>query len=86
MHNSCVSNNYNFLLSLIAASKQIITELNKREKLIHEENYDIWNQKFPLILQDMEVAEVITHVVPTPTPNIVAISSQHRSDPEAYIA
>ena len=60
--------------------------MNKGEKLVGKENYDIWHRKVQLILQDMEVAEAITHVVQPPAPNAAGNSTQHRRDLEAYTA
>ena len=44
----------------MAASKNIIADLNKGDKL-DGDNYDIWHRKVQFILEEQELTEVLTH-------------------------
>lgn len=41
-------------------TKQIITNLNKGEKL-NSQNYDIWHHKVVFVLEDQEVIKALNH-------------------------
>ena len=62
------------------ATKQIIADFNKGEKL-NGENYDIWHRKVVFILEDQEVSEALHHTMIEP-PN--GNTTQHRRDIQAW--
>ncbi|KAH0729743.1 hypothetical protein KY290_000871 [Solanum tuberosum] len=64
------------------ASKSIIDDLNKGEKL-NGDNYDIWSRKIWYVLEEQTALEGINHVLNEPEEGN---SSQHRRDLEAYKA
>ena len=62
------------------ASKSIITDLNKEEKL-DDDKYDIYHRKIQYILDEQEVLETLTQEMTAPKDDNTA---QHRGDQEAY--
>ena len=62
------------------ASKSIIANLNKGEKL-DGDNYDIWHRKIRYILNEQEVLETITQSLTTPQHGD---TPQHQRDLNAY--
>ena len=62
------------------ASKSIITDLNKEEKL-DDDKYDIYHRKIQYILDEQEVLETLTQEMTAPEDGNTA---QHRHDQEAY--
>ena len=62
------------------ATKSIIAELNKGEKL-NGDNYKIWSMKIQYVLEEQEVLECLKLVMHEPE---VGTSAQHRRDREAY--
>ena len=66
----------------MAASKNIIADLNKGDKL-DDDNYDIWHRKVQFILEEQELTEVLTHQMVDPGEGTTA---QARRDQEAYRA
>ena len=62
------------------ASKTIIVDLNKGEKL-DGENYDIWHPKIQYILNEQEVLETLTQEMIAPEDGN---TTQHHHDREAY--
>ena len=67
---------------MATASKNIVTELNKGEKL-NRDNYEIWSLKIQYVLEEQEALEVLNHVLDKPEDGITA---QHHRDREAYEA
>lgn len=65
---------------MVSASKTIVVDLNKSEKL-NGGNYDIWNQKVQYILKEQEVRETLNYIMVEPEQGN---SAQHRRDQEAY--
>ncbi|KAM7465477.1 hypothetical protein LguiB_013039 [Lonicera macranthoides] len=63
------------------ASKSIVADLNKGEKL-DGDNYDIWHRKIQYLLDEQEVLETLTQSL-TPPPED-GNGAQHRRDQEAY--
>jgi len=47
------------------ASKSIVADLNKGEKL-DGENYDIWHRKIRYVLYEQEVLETLSHSLAEP--------------------
>ena len=64
------------------ASKSIVADLNKGEKL-NGDNFDIWHRKVQYILEEQEVLETLNNVMNEPENGATA---QHRRDQEAYVA
>jgi transposase InsO family protein len=62
------------------ASKSIIADLNKGEKL-DGDNYDIWHRKIRYVLNEQEVLETITQSMTAPQQGD---TPQHQRDLEAY--
>ena len=69
-------------LDLQIASKNIIADLNKGEKL-NNENYNIWSFKIRYVLEEQEFLEVVNHVLAYPDEDTL---TQHRRATEAYQA
>ena len=65
-----------------SACKNIITELNRGEKL-EGDNYDIWYRKVQYVLEEQEVKETLFHLMEEPEQGTTA---QHKRDQEAYNA
>ena len=64
------------------ASKNIITDLNKGEKL-DGDNYNIWQTKIQYVLEEQEALEVIHHIMThLGDRNLI----QNRRNQEAYRA
>lgn len=61
------------------ASKTIIVELNKDEKL-NGDNYDIWHCMFQYILEEQDVLETLNHVMIEPTSE-----DTHQHEREIYL-
>ena len=64
------------------ASKNIVAELNKGEKL-NGDNYEIWSMKIQYVLEEQEALETLNTVLIEPEAGNTA---QHRRDQEAYNA
>ncbi|GAV60284.1 UBN2_3 domain-containing protein [Cephalotus follicularis] len=64
------------------ASKNIIADLNKREKLT-DTNYDIWHKKMKFLLNEQELYEHLTTTMTKPPKGSTA---QHRRDLEVFEA
>ena len=62
------------------ASKSIVADLNKGEKL-DGENYDIWHRKIQYVLDEQEVLEALSHSLTEPGEGT---SEQHKIDQLAY--
>ena len=63
------------------ASKNIIVDLNKGEKL-DSDNYDIWHRKVQYLLDEQEVLKTLRQSMDTPLEE--GSGSQHRHDNETY--
>ena len=68
--------------TMSSASKNIIAELNKGEKL-NGDNYEIWSMKIQYVLEEQEALEVLNIVLDEPEAGNTA---QHKRDREAYEA
>ncbi len=64
------------------ATKNIVAELNKGEKL-NGDNYKIWSIKIQYVLEEQEALEVLSLVMEVPKEGNTA---QHRQGHEAYEA
>ena len=62
------------------ASKGIVADLNKREKL-DGDNYDIWHRKIKYVLNEQEVFETLTHSLSAPEQGD---TEQHTRDLAAF--
>ena len=62
------------------ASKSIVADLNKGEKL-DGENYNIWHYKIQYVLNDQEVLETLTHSLSKPDEGS---TKQHQRDLATY--
>ncbi|KAG5548704.1 hypothetical protein RHGRI_014154 [Rhododendron griersonianum] len=62
------------------ASKNIIADLNKGEKL-NGTNYDIWHRKVQYLLNEQELLDHLTNVL---TPPEEGTTAQHRRDEQTY--
>ena len=62
------------------ASKSIIADLNKGEKL-DGDNYDIWHRKIQYVLDEQEVLETLTQSLDKPEDGD---TEQHQHDLTAY--
>ena len=62
------------------ASKNIIAELNKGDKL-NENNYDIWHKKVQYLLNEQELLDHLTNIMATPEARNMA---QYRCYQDAY--
>ena len=67
---------------MASATKNIIAELNKGEKL-NGDNYEIWSMKIQYVLEEQEVLETLKMSMDEPEQGTTA---QHRQDREAYEA
>ena len=67
---------------MATASKNIIAELNKGEKL-NGDNYEIQSLKIQYVLEEQKDLKVLNHVLDKPKDGTTA---QHRRDREAYEA
>ena len=47
---------------MLTTTKNIITELNKDEKL-NDDNYEVWHRKVQYILVKQEALETLNHVM-----------------------
>ena len=65
-----------------SASKNIIVELNKGEKL-NGDNHEIWSMKIQYVLEEQEALEALNIVLDEPEAGNTA---QHKRDREAYEA
>lgn len=63
-----------------SASKNIVAELNKGDKL-NGDNYQLWAMKIQYVLEEQEVLETLTNVMVEPEAGNTA---QHKRDREAY--
>ena len=71
-----------YFIKMASASKNIVAELNKGEKL-NGDNFEIWSMKIQYVLEEQEVLEVLTMSMDEPEEGTTA---QHRRDREAYEA
>lgn len=62
------------------ASKNIIADLNKGEKL-NGTNYDIWHRKVQYLLNEQALPDHLTNIMAPPETETTA---QHRHDQQAY--
>ena len=62
------------------ASKGIVADLNKEEKL-DGENYNIWHYKIQYMLNEQEVLKTLTHSLSKPDEGSI---EQHQRDLAAY--
>ena len=62
------------------ASKSIVADLNKGEKL-DSENYNIWHRKIQYVLNEQEVLETLTYSLSKPDEGS---TEQHQRDLAAY--
>ena len=67
---------------MASATKNIIAELNKGEKL-NGDNYETWSIKIQYVLEEQEVFETLKMSMDEPEQGTIA---QHRRDREAYEA
>ncbi|MDD0298939.1 DUF4219 domain-containing protein [Shigella flexneri] len=68
------------------ASKNIIAELNKGEKL-NGDNYNIWHLKIQYVLEEQEALEAINNVMEEPKVGEENVNNvQHRRDMAAFNA
>ncbi|XP_024036182.1 uncharacterized protein LOC112096753 [Citrus clementina] len=67
---------------MVSASKNIVVELNKGEKL-NDDNYNIWHRKILYILEEQETLEALNNTLAEPEQGSTA---QHMRDLEAYQA
>ena len=65
---------------MTSASKNIVAELNKGEKL-NGDNYDIWHRKIQYILEEQKTLEALNNTLAEPEQSNTA---QHKRDLEAY--
>ena len=65
---------------MATASKNIVAELNKGEKL-NGDNYEIWSLKIQYVMKEQEALEVLNHVLDEPEDGT---TTQHRRNREAY--
>jgi hypothetical protein len=65
-----------------SASKNIVADLNKGEKL-NGDNYEIWRTKIQFVLEEQEVLEALNQTMVEPEDGNTA---QHRRDRDAYAA
>ena len=66
---------------MATASKTIVAELNKDEKL-NDGNYDIWHCKIQYILEEQEVIDTLNQFMDE---SEQGNSAQHRRDHETYL-
>ena len=76
----CVCNDPFVKFCIEMASKGIVTDLNKGEKL-DGENYNIWHRKILYVLNEQEVLETLTHSLSKPDEGS---TEQHQHDLAAY--
>ncbi|KAK9122763.1 hypothetical protein Sjap_012365 [Stephania japonica] len=67
---------------MASASKNIVAELNKGEKL-NGDNYEIWSLKIQYVLEEQEALEVLNNILTEPEDGNTV---QHRRDREAFEA
>jgi len=65
---------------MASASRNIVAELNKGEKL-NGENYEIWAMKIQYVLEEQEVLTVLDHILTEPEKGT---TDKHISDSAAY--
>ena len=65
-----------------SASKNIVAELNKGQKL-NGDNFKIWSIKIQYILEEQEVLETLKNVLVEPE---AGNTTQHKRDKESYDA
>ena len=68
--------------TMSSASKNIIAELNKGEKL-NGDNYEIWSMKIQYVLEEQEALEALNIVLDEPE---IGNTAQNKRDREAYEA
>lgn len=56
---------FNLRLSVTMASKQLVADVNKGEKL-DGDNFDIWHRKIRYVLDEQEVNETLNQVMEQP--------------------
>ena len=67
---------------MASASKNIVAELNKGEKL-NGDNYEIWSMKIQYVLEEQEALEALNIIMEEPEDGNTA---QHKRDKEAFAA
>ena len=67
---------------MASASKNIVAELNKGEKL-NGDNYEIWSMKIQYVLEEQEALEALNIIMEEPEDSNTA---QHKRDKEAFAA
>ena len=65
-----------------SASKNIVAELNKGQKL-NGDNFKIWSMKIQYVLEEQEVLETLKNILVEPEAGNTA---QHKRDKESYDA
>jgi hypothetical protein len=65
---------------MVYASRNIMAELNKSEKL-NDENYEIWAMKIQYVLEEQEVLTVLDHIL---TETEKGTTPNHISDSVAF--
>ena len=65
---------------MASASKNIVAELNKGEKL-NGDNYEIWSMKIQYVLEKQEAFEVLNFIM---NEHEEGNTAQHRRDHETY--
>ncbi|ONK79424.1 uncharacterized protein A4U43_C01F6230 [Asparagus officinalis] len=67
---------------IMAATKNIVVDLNKGEKL-NEKYYDVWHRKIQYLLEEQDMLETITQSMTEPEPGN---TMQYKHDHEAFQA
>ena len=68
--------------TMTSATKNIVVELNKGEKL-NGENYEIWNMKIQYVLEEQEALEALNQLMEEPEDENTA---QHKRDRDVFVA
>ena len=68
--------------AITTASKSIVTELNKDNKL-NGDNYEIWAMKVRYVLEEQDASNPLDSIMVEPEEGI---TTQHRLDRETYVA
>ena len=70
---------------MATASKNIVAELNKGEKL-NGDNYNIWAMKIQYVVEEQEALEVLNQIMQEPNEPEEGNTIQYRQNLEAYAA
>ena len=65
---------------MASATKNIVAELNKGEKL-NGDNYEIWSLKIQYVLEEQEALEALNQIMEEPEDGTTA---QHKRDKDAF--